>query len=320
MNGIDELAMRSPDLGHLNLNLLVALDALLDTRNVRRAAERCGVTQSAMSHTLRQLRELFDDALLVRAGNQMLPTPRAESLVQPLRKALLAIEGVLKAEASFEPRTATRRFSIAASDAVAVTALPAFLALLAKEAPSVDVDVVPVERERAAAQLESGELDVLLVPVAPEGAGLRSRALYPTELAVVLRADHPAVGARLDLDTYCALPHALISVTGRGPGLVDELLAKRGRTRRIALRIPYFLAAPALLAHTDLVLTAPRKAAEHFARPLGLRVVPAPIPLPRGKISMVWHERYESDVASRWLRDAIVRATAALRGPKKARR
>ena len=305
--------MPTPDLVLLNLNLLVALDALLAARNVRQAAVRCGVTQSAMSHTLRQLRALFGDALLVRSGNHMLATPRAESLEQPLRQALRTLSAVIDGEGPFEPATATRRFTIAASDGVVATALPPFLTLLAAEAPGVDLEVVPVNRAAAAGQLASGEVDVVIAPTPSTAAGLRSLALYQSEFAVVARADHPGIGAELDLDTYCRLSHMLVTLAGRGPGLVDEVLANRGLSRRIALRIPYFIAAPSLLVDCDLLLTAPRQVAERLAHQLPLRVFPTPFQLPRGTISIQWHERFDTDPASRWLREALRRATSGMR-------
>jgi DNA-binding transcriptional LysR family regulator len=311
--------MRVPELGGLNLNLLAALDALLDERNVRRAAERLGVTQSAMSHTLRQLRELFGDPLLVRSGNRMLPTPRAEAVRRPLRQALLQLQAVVGDEAEFVPATAQRRFTLAASDAAAMTVLPVLIARLAAEAPGVDLDVVPVDRAMLPAQLEAGEIDVALAPDGGEAPGVHRQGLYPTEFAVLARADHPGIGPRLTLDAYCRLPHALVVVTGHGPGLVDVALAQQGRQRRVALRIPYFLAAPVVLMGSDLLLTVPRDAAERFAERFALRVDDPPLPLPTGMVSMLWHERFARDPALVWLRALLCQCVPPGRKPRRSR-
>lgn len=301
--------MRAPELSHINLNSLVALDALLDVQNVRRAAERIGVTQSAMSHTLRQLRALLDDQILVRSGNRMLPTPRARALEVPLRQALLQLQHLVERESAFDAASTNRRFTIAGSDAALVTVLPRLLAGFATRAPHAQLDVVPLAAASIARELESGEVDVALSPIFPDAPGLKRRSLAPTEFAVLVRADHPEVGAELDLDTYCRLPHALVAVTGRGPGLVDQALARVQRSRWVMLRIPYFLAAPAILLNTDMLLTIPRAAAERFAAEFPLRVLPPPVTLPTGTLSVGWHERFDRDPAGRWLRELLVEAS-----------
>jgi DNA-binding transcriptional LysR family regulator len=305
--------MRPPELAHVNLNQLVALDALLELRNVRLAAERLGVTQSAMSHTLRQLRATFDDLLLVRAGNRMLPTPRGEALHQPLREALLRVQAVVQAQGERDPATSTRRVTIAASDAATVVVVPRLLAVLQQQAPGIEVDVVPVDRPALAQQLEAGTVDLAITPTPGEAAGIEGRRLYPSSFAVLACRDHPELGERLDLDTYCRLPHVLVALADRGPGLVDRELERRGRARRVVVRVPYFLAAPPMVAGSRRLLTAPRDAAEHFVRHHSLRLFDPPLPLPRGQVWLTWHERFSRDAVHRWLRERLVEVTVALR-------
>lgn len=310
-----------PDLAAINLNHLVALDALLTARNVRLAAERCGVTQSAMSHTLARLREQFGDPLLVRQGNAMLATPRAEELTTRLRDALRALELVVRDREVFAPAQATGVVTIGASDVAAVTVLPRLIALLAKEAPGLDVAFVTNDRTRMEARLADGEVDLVLAPASPASTSLRTRPLYPTDFVVVVRKRHPAL-ARLprsraararpfNLDRYCALSHVQVTAQGAGPSLVDDALARLGRTRRIAVRVPWFLTAPLIIAQTDLVLTAPREAAAPLTRRYPLVLLPPPIALPSARVAMWWHERTHRDARSRWLRDAMLRAVSA---------
>lgn len=299
----------------LNLNLLLSLDALLREVNVTKAAHRLGVTQSAMSHSLRQLRELLGDPLLVRGKGGMVLTPRAAQLAVPLRQGLTILERALLEEPAFDPLAARRRFVLAAGDLVAVRVLPKLLEITAAEAPNVDLDVRSFELGRIEQQLESGEMDVLLALLPDQGSGLRTKKLFTEGFACVVRDGHPTVRRRLDLDRYTALPHLLISPRGEGAGTVDTALALLGRRRRIALRVSWFLTAPLLVATSDLILTAPRTLAEQFAKAHGLRVLEPPLELPTFDVHLVWHERWEEDPAHRWLREAVVRAV----GPAKPR-
>jgi DNA-binding transcriptional LysR family regulator len=297
----------------VNLNLLVALDALLETQSLRRAAERLGVTQSAMSHTLRQLRELLGDPLFVRSGNQILPTPRAEELAAPLHQALASLLQVVEGGGGFDPATSTRRFVIATSDALAVSMLPPLVADIRERAALVDLSVVPIDPGRIDAQLAAGEVDLVL-GVGREHPGTLIEGLVPADFAVLARKDHPGIGRTLDLETYCRLPHAMVTLSGHGPGPVDDALAKLGRSRRVVVRISYFLAAPVIVAKSDLLLTMPRMTAEHFAALHPLTLHEPPFELPTGRISMIWHERFKADPGLGWLRDRVRAAARAVRG------
>ncbi len=310
---VTRVIMRAPELAHVNLNVLVALDALLDRRNVGQAAERVGVTQSAMSHTLRHLRALFDDPLLVRAGNHMVLTPRGESIAAPLREALLQVQALVVAEAPFDPGSATRRFTLAASDAAVLVVAPRLLAVLAQVARGIELDIIAVDRTRLAEMLEEGVVDLALMPGGGEVSGLDAQRLYPTSFAVLACRDNPEVGATLDLDTYCRLPHALVGLGDSGPGLVDALLERRGRTRRVVVRVPYFSAGPATIVGSSRLLTVPRSAAEHFASHYPLRLFDPPLAFPRADVAMVWHERVGRDPAHRWLREQMLAVTHSLR-------
>jgi DNA-binding transcriptional LysR family regulator len=296
-------------LSEINLNLLVALAALLEEANVTRAAERVGVTQSAMSHNLRQLRAHFGDRLLVRGPRGMLLTPRAEALRGPLRRGLGELERVVRGQVSWVPAEETRAFRVAIGDYVSVRLLPPLIDRLAREAPGVDVDVRPADLHDAAARLESGELDAL-VALRAGAPGLRQRALVSDGFACLARQGHPEIAGPddLTLDRYCAVDHVLIAPTGAAGSFVDTALADLGRSRRVALRVPYFLVAPLVVARTNLVLTAPALLADELAAHYPLQVLPAPLELSTFTLRLVWHERFDDDPAHRWLRDALVAA------------
>lgn len=297
----------------LPLSQLTALDALLQERNVRRAAERCGVTQSAMSHALRQLREALGDPLLLRSGNAMLLTPRAEAIRAPLHHALAQVRAAVQARPGFDAETSTRRFSIACSDAVAVTLMPALARDLWRAAPGVGLDLRPSGVERVPELLESGELDLLVSPLRPGAPGLKAQALYRTGWRVVCNRTVARAGRPLDLDRYCALPHAIIGAHG-GAGVVDEALARLGRTRRVTLALPYFMAASAILEETDHVVTLPDGLAAQLVRGRRLVHLEPPLRLPTARVFAVWHERFDREPGARWLRERLLAAAREL-GP-----
>ena len=304
----------SHDLDGLNLNQMAALDALLAERNVRRAAERFGITQSAMSHTLRTLRDTLDDALLVRTGNAMVLTPRAEAIRIPLHRALADLRAAVQARPRFDPADSTRRFSIACSDAVAVTLIPALARRLSRQAPGVELELRADPRERIPELLESGELDVLISPARPRAPSMKTRRLYTGGWKVVCRRRHPRVADTLDLDLYCALPHAMVGLGG-GAGLVDRHLERLGRTRHVSLVIPYFVAASAILERTDHLITLPDGLADQLVRSRRLRAFPLPLRLPMTRIHVTWHERFDQDPGAEWLRDQLVAARDDLADP-----
>lgn len=294
------------ELSSLSLHQLKVLLTLLEERSVSAAARRLGVTQPAVSHVLKNLREQLGDPLLVAGARGMAPTPRALALSTPLRRTLRELETLLRGGGELDLAAVRRVFVIATWDGISTTLAPGLLARGAREAPGLDFDIRPVPREGSPAGLEDGSID-LSIEVSPRDVpGLRTRALYDDEFVCLVRADHPDVGDTLDLETYLKLPHVLMSPQGDGNGVVDRRLAELGRARRVVLRIRYFLAAPLVVARSDLIVTAPRALAAGLLGVTSLRMLPPPLELPRFTTHMVWHERTESDPAHRWLRDAVV--------------
>ena len=314
-------------LARLDLNLLVAFEALAREQNVTRAAERLGVTQSAMSHALRRLRELLDDPVLVRGSGGMVLTARAEALVVPLRAGLVSIDRALAGPPAFDPLTARRTFRISSPDLFDVLAIPLLLERLRSAAPGVDVVVAALDERRRAASLETGEVDLIVSPQVDEtrngageldGGGLVRRVLVRDGFSCYLRADHPALSAKrargtgkkasppaLSVEAYAAMSHALVSPRGEGPGFVDALLAKQGLSRRVALRVPHFFSALAIVEKSDLVLTAPSALVRLLAPSSAVVALAPPLRLPRHALHMVWHERFSNDPGHGWLRQVL---------------
>lgn len=298
-------------LARLELHHLRALDALLSERSATRAAARLGLTQSALSHSLRQLRDVLGDPLFVRGPGGLVPTPRAEALAGPLRRALSELARALDAQERWDPARASRRFTLVMGDAFALTLLPTLLALARAEAPGVDLDVRAPPRGRPELGLELLDADLALGVNFDPLPGQRTRALLSETFACIARADHPELREGLDLDTYCRLPHALVTPRGDGGSVVDTALAKLGRERRVVLRIEYFLAAPLLVAHSDLLLTLPMRLAQRLEALGTLQVFDPPLTLPGFTWRMLWTDRTDEDPACGWLRGLVLRAAAA---------
>ena len=217
----------------LDLNLLRALDALLDERNVTRAAQRLSLTQPAVSAMLTRLRESFGDPLFVRSQRGIVPTERALELAAPLKQVLSEIEQMLQPRA-FDPREAGMTLTLASTDYALRAVVVPFLARLREAAPGVRAVIVPVQHERLQAQLESGDVDMALITPETTPVDLHARRLFDERYVCVMRADHPAAARRLTLERFCALDHALVSYAGGSlSGVTDEALARVGRSRRV---------------------------------------------------------------------------------------
>ncbi|MEM1414091.1 MAG: LysR family transcriptional regulator [Myxococcota bacterium] len=291
----------------LDLNLLLALHALLEEEHVTHAAERFGRTQSAMSRSLARLRDLLGDPLLVRTRRGMRPTARALALRDPVRRLVADAAAIVGGGFAFEPRTARRTFTISCADATETLLMPALLGVLATEAPGVDVRTRR-ESRFTEEQLELGQLDLAVVPAGAlsESSALRTQRLYRNRFVSIARKGHPALRKEgLDLATYCALPHALSAPLGTPGSVVDDALRLQGRSRRVAYAGPGFLAVGHVVAQSDLIATLPERSARHLAAYLPLRVFPVPVPLAPFAIHQQWHERRHHDPGHVWLRSRI---------------
>jgi DNA-binding transcriptional LysR family regulator len=305
------LIMHQTNLRGLDLNLLVVLDALLEERNVTRAAQRLGMSQPAASRALGRLRSLLSDALLVEGAGGYTLSARAEELRPALRR-LLAGVGAMLEPGSFDPATATGRLRLAMTDLHASVLGPPLIARLAAEAPALDLDLVAPGAAPLEA-LESDAVDAVVGVIDAAGAGIRRRTLYEESLVTLMRAEHPAAGRRLTLDRYLALEHVVVSVTGVGPAPVDEALSATGRARRVKVRVPSFFAAVAIAARSDVVMTLPASLARAAAGMGRFVAQPPPVETGRFALGLLWHARHQDAPRHAWLRRVVVAAAAEAR-------
>lgn len=300
-------------LARMDVNLLVALDVLLEERSVTRAAKRLAVTQSAMSQTLQRLRDTLDDPLLVRRGLGMVPTPRAEALAAPLRVALEALERAIVAQPSFDPARATRTFRLALYDVYSLNVLPRVTARLLADAPDVELEVVPVDTDAIEDQLRRGDVDVALLRTRAFPSDLAHESALSERLVTMLREDHPALAegepSARELARY---PHAMIRLSARTGSDVDQRLAAKGLQRRVRVRQPYFLAAAAMATASDVVVSLPATAGRALAARWPVVLLDPPFGTFTYAVGPTWSRHYDAEPGHRWFRGLVLDALRAL--------
>lgn len=300
------------DLTRVDLNLLVAFDALMAERNVTRAAERLNVGQSAMSATLGRIRKLFGDPILVRQGRHLAPTPIAEDLAGPVRAALAELQVLLEPHSrSFDPANDSRSFKIMASDYVTLVFLHEMLVRLTHEAPKVRLHLEPLSLDFTG-KLQDNEVDLLIVP-----AGVNSRyakyphsALFTDRYVCAVAVDNPDVGEQINLTEFSELPYVATLVGGR-PSLAEEQLNSLGIPRNSELTTSMTLA-PFLLRGTKLMTLIHEKLGRLVADEVELRLLEAPMELAPVEEQMVWNERHDADPAHQWLRATLLSLVSEL--------
>ncbi|KAF1307386.1 LysR family transcriptional regulator [Pseudomonas sp. SG-MS2] len=292
------------ELRKIDLNLLLALHALLSEKHVTRAAIRLHRSQPAVSHALAQLRAHFDDPLLIRQNGHMALTARAQSLIKPLQDALGSLNSLL-ATPRFDPALAQRRFRLSLSDYASRIILPPLVHHLRQAAPGVDLAISQASREAMMAQLLDGELDLALgiFPELPQGI----TALTLFEDSFVSIADRQVLPAKggLALDDWLARPHVLMAMRPDAHDEIERALGERGLRRRIALALPHWSAAVEVLGGTDLILTVAKRAVGPMRPHKGLRQFAPPLPIPNLAYQQAWHTRKDSDPGHRWLRETV---------------
>lgn len=304
------------DLHGVDLNLLVAFDALMAERSVTRAGARIGRTQPAMSAALARLRALLEDELFVRGAAGLQPTPRALDLAGPISQALEQIQGALAFTQSFAPSTSSASLTLGLSEHPAFRLLPQLLARLGLQAPGVTLNVRSfVRRDDAIAMLDGGEVDLTIGVSPTPTARLLSAPLFREPFVCILRKDHPAADGPLDLDRFLALSHLLVSPENERYGVVDAALSKKGLKRRLGLTLPQMYAAPALVASSDMIATVMHGVVSASGYRDKIAVMQPPLELEEVPFLMTWHRRNDSHPAQRWVRDCVVAAAAGLTPP-----
>jgi DNA-binding transcriptional LysR family regulator len=293
----------------IDLNLLVAFDALNAERNVTRAGARIGRTQPAMSAALARLRELLKDELFVRGPSGLQPTPRAAELAEPLATALRDIQRTLEFTQDFDPSAARMTFSLGLSGHASSFVLPRLLAILSSKAPGIDLKVREYDsRDEAIDLLDGGDVDLTVgIPLSASSRVLSAR-LFQERFVCILRKDHPATERTLDTETFLSLNHIQIAPDTDGLDVADAALATKGMRRRVALTIPQMASAPQLVASSDMLAIVMEGVVATSGFVDRLSVIDFPLPLNPVPFVVSWHRRNDTHPAQRWIRNALLGA------------
>lgn len=293
---------------HINrtdLNLFVVFDTIMAEGGITRASRRLHLSQPAISHALGRLRAMFDDPLFVRHGHAMTPTPLARQMAEPVRQALARLERTLNRAERFDAATAKKRFTIAMRDGLELALLPRVMREVTRAAPGVDIATVRADRREIEGELAAGTLDLVVDVLLPLPDEVRRQRLGPEKIIVLARPGHPALKRGLDLDTYLAQEHIVVTGRRRGLSAEDYELGRHNLSRRVRLRCQHYFAACRVVQQTDLLLTMP----EHYARLAnalyGNRALPFPLPSPGFDPYLYWHANAENDPANTWLRNLL---------------
>jgi DNA-binding transcriptional LysR family regulator len=306
------------DLSRADLNLLCLFEVVLAERHIGRAAEKLNLTPSAVSHGVGRLRLLLHDPLFLRTPKGVVPTARAMELSAPIADVLARVRGVLSTAEPFDPVRAARRFTIGAPDGVSAVILDSLLAKLRQQGPRIDISVcqlLPAQGETspervwrmALADLESRAMDLAIIPSDDIPPRFERRCVYEESFVVAVRKGHP-FARNPTLEHYCQMQHLVVSESGDPYGFVDQLLAKQGRSRRIALTVPNFMFALAVLAGSDFVGALPARFVEMHAARFGILSMDGPLPLPHFRLNAVSSKAAMMDAGVAWMFDLIVGA------------
>jgi LysR family nod box-dependent transcriptional activator len=299
------------DFGGLDLNLLVALDALFAEKSVSRAGERLFLSQSATSGALARLRDVFHDPLLVQVGRKMVLTPVAEGLVEPVRAFLLQAEAILQNSPAFDPASSTRKFRLLLSDYVETVVMTEALPRMQKCAPGVRVELVS-NVQRSFEELARGEFDLSIAPTMRLPQGHPSEPLFEDEFTCVVWSGNSIVGDTISLETYLSLGHVVVRF-GQHQELTtfDEWFMEQfGHLRKVEVVTTAFNLLPQLLIGTKRIGTLHRRLASFYSRYLPLKLIKPPFTIPPLEESMQWHKSRDRDPGTVWLRSMLRAALA----------
>ncbi len=294
------------DIRQVDLNLLVIFDAMARQRSVIRTAEAVGLSQPATSAALARLRLMFDDALFVRAGHDMKPTPRALELAPAVQRVVDAIKTDILQHAAFDPARAERSFTILTPDIGEIAFFPGVLARLRLEAPQVRLHALSMPRKAAAEALASGvaELAVGFFPDLQK-AGFFQQVLFKTSYVCIACASYgnatTTIGPRLSMKQFLAAKHVVVSPEGREHTL-DRVLEEKGHRRRVMLELSHFMSLLAILPHSDFIATVPEDIATAVERHIPIQRLALPFAPPVIDVQQFWHRRMQHDPANQWLR------------------
>lgn len=290
----------------LDLNLLVALDALLTERSITAAGGRLHLSQSAMSSALARLREYFEDELLVQVGRRMVPTPLGESLIGPVRKILIEIQTTIAAKPVFDPATSNRRFTLMMSDYVASVLMTSLTRRAERLAPAVGFELLNNNVPTPAEFVDRAQVDFLIMPEEFLSVEHPIEPLFVEDYVCVVCPNNSAVADSITLEQYLELGHVVVQFSrGHVPAIDEWFLTQHGHVRRIEVVAMNFNLLPQFIIGTRRIGTMHRRMAEYFRQFAPLKIIPPPLQIPPLTEAMQWHRSADRDPGSMWLRTLL---------------
>ncbi len=299
------------DIAEINLNLLKVLNALLIEQHVTQAGKKINLSQSAVSNALKQLREIFDDELLVRGlVGQMMLTPKAKSLKVPVLNAIENITEVFLEKEPFEASNATMNFNVGMSDYTSSILLSRLIKVINKESPHITITITKLDELKDLCEYEHStrKLDIALGYFRKVPDRLMAEFLFVDDIVCVTDTKHPGLSNNeLDMKTFSKYPHLLLAVREKAATevLIQNVMKRNGLKRTIAVTVPYMMIGMDMLHNTDLISMVPRKLAEKVASELRIAVVPPPFQIPKITITQYWNRMDSNKPAHQWLRRTI---------------
>jgi len=299
------------NINSIDLNLMIAFNALISHRHVTKAGEAIGRSQPAMSNALARLRDLFQDQLLIKSGNHMKPTPRALEILPQVQIALNQLENAINGNIKFDPLNTKRDFTIAMVENAAFILLPLLTPYLFKNAPNININIIGVTNIRGTQLVETERCD-MAIDLLPKNVSrqLKKLRLYREKFICMTRPAHPIFSMRPSLNNYLSFKHIAVHPSEGSASSVDNALKSIGQSRRVAIKLPYSLIVNLMINGSDLIATLPKRNALFFAKEKNLPTLDVPFKIPGFDIYMLWHSRLNDDPAHKWLRTIIEEISA----------
>jgi DNA-binding transcriptional LysR family regulator len=299
----------------IDLHLIRVLHTVLTERSVSRAAMKLGMYQPAVSASLKRLRELAGDPLLVRSGAGMVPTDAGLRMIEPSGSILRAAETLFSDVRGFDPQTGATTFRVAAADYLDPQFLPALVAQVKAQAPHSQIEILPLTAASDChAQLAQGEVDVVIGNWLKPPGELHLGKLFADQIVCLVSRDHPAARRGWTQESWLEMEHIAPTPTHPGArGVIDEYLESQGLARNITARCPHFGLLPRMVASSLLVLTTGRQFCERYLDELPVQVLACPVAFPELVYYQLWHERTHQSAAGRWLRERVKGVAASLK-------
>jgi DNA-binding transcriptional LysR family regulator len=290
----------------LDLGWLEVFVQIYKTKSVTRAASLLGMEQASASIALNKLRQHFDDRLFVRSADGMIPTPRAQSIYPELQEALVRIEKARGAPAAFSPADAVREFRICMTDISEIIILPKLINYLQKTAPGLVIEAEKISAD-SRQRLASGDVDLAVGFLPDLEAGFYQQSLFEQDFVCLAAKNHPRVQGKLTARLFSSEGHILVTTSGTGHAIVDKVLARQKIERRVVLRVPSFLGVARIVAQTDFLVVVPRQLGMALAKQEQVQLLSPPTLLPHYQVKQHWHERFNLDAGSIWLRQTMAK-------------